>query len=159
MVEEILNDNFLVSINVSHNNQPLQKHESLRDILTLKKFDTARFEILQSVSQLSSFIDGLDHYINSKGDMLIEMNTTAFSPFLFQMIPAIQLLDIDILLPKSLQHILKPRASLKVKAKRGKSFLRLDQLLEFDWQVAVGDTLMDEDEFKKLLKQSDGLIK
>lgn len=159
VVEETLNDNFLISINASLNNQSLQKSESLRDILTLKKFDSTRFEILQSVSQLGSFIGGLDQYINSKGDELIEMNAEGFAPFLFQMIPAIQLLDIDILLPKSLQHILRPKPSVKVKAKPGKSFLRLDQLLEFDWQVAVGDTLMNEGEFKKLLKQSDGLIK
>ncbi|HRN54937.1 MAG TPA: DEAD/DEAH box helicase [Agriterribacter sp.] len=159
VVEETLNDKFLIHIHVVHNNQRLQKPESLRDILTLKKFDTIRFDILQSVSQLSSFIGGLDQYINSKGDMLIEMDATEFSPFLFQMIPVIQLLDIDILLPKSLQHILKPKPSIKVKAKQGKSFFRLDQLLEFDWQVAVGDTVMNEDEFKTLLKQSDGLIK
>ena len=72
------------------------------------------------------------------------------------MIPAIQLLDISILLPKSLQYILKPKASIKLKSKEktGKSFLRLDDLLTFNWQVAIGDTLMDEDEFKKLLKKS-----
>lgn len=159
VVTEALNDNFLVSINVSKNNVAIAEPESLSNILTLKKYDAQRFEILQSISQLGSFINGLDNYINTAGEELIEMDAVAFAPFLFQMIPAIQLLDIDILLPKSLQHILKPRPSLKVKTKPGKTFLRLDQLLEFDWQVAIGDTVMNEQEFKKLLKQSDGLIK
>jgi SNF2 family DNA or RNA helicase len=32
-------------------------------------------------------------------------------------------------------------------------------LFSFDWQVAIGDTVMDEAEFKKLLSKSEGLIK
>ncbi|NCP85061.1 MAG: DEAD/DEAH box helicase, partial [Bacteroidetes bacterium] len=82
-----------------------------------------------------------------------------FTPFLFQMIPAIQLLDVDVLLPKSLRDILKPKPSVKLKKAEGKSYLRLDQLLDFDWQVSIGDAVMDEAEFKRLLKKSDGLIK
>ena len=87
------------------------------------------------------------------------MDNGTFTPFLLQMIPAIQLLDIEVLLPKALKEILKPKASIKLKKKTGKSFLRLDQLLDFDWQVAVGDTVMNEEEFRKLLKKSEGLIK
>ncbi len=159
VVAEASNDNFLLSINIFHRDKPTGKPDSLRDILTLKKFDKQRYEVLQSLTQLSSFISGLDIYINSKGEALIVMDMDTFTPFLFQMIPAIQLLDVDVLLPKSLQQILKPKPSVKVKTTSGKSFLRLDQLLEFDWQVAIGDTVMDEKEFKKLLQNADGLIK
>lgn len=159
VVAESSNDNFLLSINIHHKDKVLKNPDSLRDVLTLKKFDQQRYEVLQSLTQLSSLISGLDNYINTKGDTLILMDMNTFTPFLFQMIPAIQLLDVDILLPKSLQQILKPKPSVKVKKTSGKSFLRLDQLLEFDWQVAIGDTVMDESEFKKLLQNADGLIK
>ncbi|WP_256011164.1 SNF2-related protein [Desertivirga xinjiangensis] len=159
VVEERADSSFLISLNIYHKDETLSKPNPLGDILTLKKFDQQRYEILQSTTQLSSFISGLDRYINSKGEELIVMDENAFTPFLFQRIPAIQLLDIDILLPKSLQQILKPKLSLKLKKKAGRSFLRLDQLLEFDWQIAIGDTLMDEKEFKKLLHRSDSLIK
>ena len=64
------------------------------------------------------------------------------------------------MLPKALREILKPKSSIKIKRKSdGKSFLNISQLLDFDWQIAIGDTLMDEAEFKKLLQKSDGLIK
>ena len=159
VVEETLNDGFLVNINIGEKANPLGSPVPLKEILTLKKFDKQRFEILQSLTQLSSFISGLDDNINSKGEKEIDMDNNTFTPFLLQMIPALQLLDIDILLPKSLREILKPKASVKVKKKQGKSFLRLDHLLDFDWQVAIGDTLINEEEFKKLLKNSDGLIK
>ncbi|MEO6302489.1 MAG: SNF2 helicase-associated domain-containing protein, partial [Bacteroidia bacterium] len=161
VIEELLNDDFKISLYIEDNtNKGIAIPVPLRNVLTQKQHEKNKYEVLQSLTQLSSFISGLDEYINSEGTEEIIMNNTVFTPFLMQMIPAIQLLNINILLPKSLQHILKPKASIKVKKKNGgKSFLQLNQLLDFDWQIAIGDTLMDEPEFKKLLKKSDGLIK
>lgn len=162
VVEELLNDDFKIAIAIKDTTADnLATPFSLKDVLTKPHFEKTRYPILQSLTQLSSFIGGLDDYINTEGAADIVMTNEVFTPFLMEMIPAIQLLDIDILLPKSLQYILKPKASLRVKAKAnaGKTFIRLDQLLDFDWQVAIGDTVLSEDEFKKLLKKSDGLIK
>jgi len=159
VVEETRSEQFLVHIEIQFKEASEEKYVDLKDILTFTTFNNNRFEILQSLTQLSPFIDGLDRYINSKGSTLIEMNSERFTPFLFQMIPAIQLLDVDVLLPKTLRNILKPKPSVKLKKAEGKSYLRLDQLLDFDWQVSIGDTVMDEAEFKLLLKKSEGLIK
>ncbi|MFV7234261.1 SNF2-related protein [Flavobacterium sp. ZB4R12] len=156
-----LSDDFLITLNIKEKQQqPDEAPYGLHDILNLEKFDKNRYEILQSLTQLSPFIDGLDGYINSQGADKMVMGNAVFTPFLMEMIPAIQLLDIDILLPKSLQEILKPKASLKIKRKtEGKSFITLGKLFDFDWQIAIGDTLMSEAEFNKLLKKSDGLLK
>ncbi len=160
MVEEWLSDDFKISINILENKKDKQVLPvSLKDVLTKANFNKHRYEILQSLTQLSSFIDGLDKYINSEGKEEIILGGETFSSFLLDIIPAIQLLDIDILLPKALQQILRPKPSIKVKRTKGKSFLQLNDLLSFDWQVAIGDTVMEEEEFKKLLKKSDGLIK
>lgn len=161
VVEELVNDNFKISLTIGDNSKkgfifPIP----LKDVLTQKQYDKTKYEILQSLTQLSSFISGLDDYINSEGNKDIIMTNEVFTPFLMEMIPAIQLLDITILLPKSLQAILKPKASIKIKKKtNGKSFLKLNELFDFDWQVAIGNSLLDEKEFKKLLRKSDGLIK
>jgi SNF2 family DNA or RNA helicase/uncharacterized Zn finger protein len=159
VVEETTSDKFLITINILEKSKALDAPIALRQILTLKKYEKQKFEILQSLIQLSSFIKGLDNYINTKGDELIVMDSATFTPFLFEMIPAIQLLDIDILLPKGLQEILKPKTSLKLKKKTSQSFIRLDQLLDFDWQIAIGDSVMSKQEFEALLKKSEGLIK
>lgn len=157
VVQELPNENFKLVINI---HDAKEKIFSLKDILTKDKFNENRYEILQSLTQLSSFIDGLDHYINTQGEQEIVMDNATFTPFLMSMIPAIQLLDIDIMLPKALREILKPKTSVKIKKRpEGKSFLNLAQLFDFDWQIAIGDTLMDEAEFKKLMTKSDGLIK
>ena len=160
IVEEYKDEEFKVSVGIQNAEKVLDVAVPLKDVLTQKEFDNERFEILQSVSQLSSFIEGLDDFINTSGEQEIIMGNNTFSPFLMQIIPAIQLLDISVLLPKSLQEILRPRTSVKIKNKStGKSFLRLDKLLDFEWQVAIGDTVMGEEEFRNLLQKSEGLIK
>ncbi len=160
IVEETNADKFRILINIQDLTGLWEEPVPLSEILNLDKYAHRRFEILQSLTQLSSFIPGLDAFINSGGKRELVMDTQTFSPFLMQMIPAIQLLDISVLLPKSLQQILKPKPSVKLKSKTsGKSYLRLDKLLDFEWQVAVGDTIMDEAEFRKLLQKSEGLIR
>ncbi len=161
LVEELIGEEFQLSLTLKENDKPLSKPIYLKEVLNNKKYDQIRFEILQSVACLSSFVPNLDEYINSAGKNEIILGTKDFAPFLMQAIPAIQLLDIDILLPKSLQEILRPKPSIRVKqkAKDSKGFLRLEKLLDFDWQVSIGDTLMDEMEFRKLLQQSEGLIR
>jgi SNF2 family DNA or RNA helicase/uncharacterized Zn finger protein len=160
IVEELKDDKFRILINIREPKGIMDEPVPLTDILNDKKYYVKRFEILQSLTQLSSFIPGLDAFINSGGKKELVMDNQTFTPFLMQMIPAIQLLDISVLLPKSLQQILKPKASVKLKSKAtGKSYLRLDKLLDFEWQVALGDTVMDEIEFRKLLQKSEGLIR
>lgn len=159
VVSEAMNDHFLLQINIGRLDDHTDKFIALRDIFTNTQFATHKLAVLQTLSVLTDFIPGLENYIHSNGDDLMLMDNAAFTPFLFQMIPVIQLLDIDILLPKSLRNILKPKPSVRIKSKPGKSFLRLDQLLDFDWQVAIGDTLMSEMEFRTLLQKSDGLLK
>ncbi len=159
IVEETGNNHFKVDINVQLPEGTFKNMISLKDVLTVKEFEHRRYEILQSLALMSGFIDGLDNYINSSGEMEIIMDSGRFAPFLMKIVPAIQLLDIPVLLPKSLQYILKPKPSVKLKSKgKGSGFLRLDKLLDFEWQVAVGDNLMDEAEFRKLLQQSEGLV-
>lgn len=160
VVSEQKNEKFKVEVSIQNTENILDVVTPLKDILTQNEFNTERFEILQSVSQLSAFITGLDECINTQGEKEIEMDLQNFTPFLMQIIPAIQLLDISVMLPKSLQQILKPRTSVKLKSKTGgKTFLRLDKMLDFEWQVAIGDKVMGEDEFRKLLQKSEGLIK
>ena len=61
--------------------------------------------------------------------------------------PALGLLGIRILLPKALQKITRPNLSMMIGANRDasqeKTYLSLEKLLKFDWQIALGDQLMD----------------
>ncbi len=158
-VSELSEDEFRIDVNVVHNTSNPDGYIPLKNVLNQKKYDKNRIEILQSIATLTEFIPGLEQYIRTKGKDNIILDNPTFTSFLFEMIPVIRLLDIDILLPRSLRKILKPRPSVSLTTQPGKSYLRLEKLLNFDWKVAIGDTVMSESEFKKLLKHSDGLLK
>lgn len=156
-VSEIDIHNFGIQISIRLD----RKIVPIREILINKEYDLSRFSILKSVFQVSQFIPQLDTLINNKEAHILKLSISDFTPFILEMIPVISLLDLEILLPKSLQHILKPKVSLKIKPKDEKNagFFRLDQLLSFEWKIAIGDELIDVKEFEKLLLQSNGLIR
>ncbi|MBP5425524.1 MAG: SWIM zinc finger family protein [Prevotella sp.] len=133
----------------------------LKDVLADQKMAAKRFAILKELSLLASLISGLETYINRNGATPITFSTGEFVPFLFDTIPAIRLLGVRVLLPKSLQQLIRPRVSMKLTKKQtdGKSYLRLDEMLQFDWQVALGDTLVSPAEFQKLTQRAQGLIR
>lgn len=133
----------------------------LKDILCDAKMVSRRFTILKELSLLSSLIRGLETYINCDGDAPIVFTVGEFTSFLFDAIPAIRLLGVKVLLPKSLQEILRPKVSLRLSKKQtdGKSYLRLDEMLQFDWQVALGNEVVSNAEFSKLISRARGLIK
>ncbi|MDR1416556.1 MAG: DEAD/DEAH box helicase, partial [Prevotellaceae bacterium] len=161
VVDEQENGKFRVSVNVGDSENLFTKPALLSDILTLKKYDKIRFEALQSLTQLIAFIPGLERYINAKGKSEIIMGSAEFTPFLMQAIPVIHLLNINVLLPKSLQEILRPRVSVQIRQKNKDNigFMRMETLLDFEWRVALGNATVSETEFRAILKNSAGLIK
>jgi len=133
----------------------------LKDVLRDPKMAVQRFTILKELSLLSSLVSGLEMYINSDGATPIVFTVGEFTTFLFDAIPAIRLLGVKVMLPKSLQEIIRPKVSVKLSKKQtdGKSYLRLDEMLQFDWQVALGGEVVGSQEFTKLISKARGLIK
>ena len=133
----------------------------LKDILRDKKMATQRFAILKELSLLSSLVRGLETYIDRNGATPIFFTVHEFTSFLFDAIPAIRLLGVKVMLPKSLQQIIRPKVSMRLSKKQtdGKSYLRLDEMLQFDWQVALGDEVVSSQEFAQLISRARGLIK
>lgn len=137
------------------------KDVPLREILTQKKHESDRFPILKELSLLIPFVKGLEPYINEKAKRPILFSLKTFAPFLTEIIPAMRLLGVRVVLPKSMQTLIRPRPSVKISRKKeaDAGFLRLDDLLEFDWRVALGDQLVSKEEFMKLMRNADGLIR
>lgn len=57
---------------------------------------------------------GISDFINSKGSRVITYDSKDFVDFLFNIKPIMALLDIQVSLPKSLKHLIKPKASGKI---------------------------------------------
>ena len=159
-VNETLTDDFAVTLHVENRDEPDAIPLPLSTILHEEAYAHRRFSILQSIALLTPFVRDLDKHINEGGTDPIRFSREQFSPFLMDILPAIRLLNIRILLPRSLQQLLRPKVSLLLKRKSDQTgFLHIDDLLAFDWRVALGDTLLSPREFQELLKNASGLIR
>jgi uncharacterized Zn finger protein/superfamily II DNA or RNA helicase len=87
-----------------------------------------------------------------------------FGHYLTSILPFFVQLGVSILLPKALQHLVKPRLRLNLKAKQSlkptrESFLNLSNLLDFEWKIAIGKQQIDPKAFKKMYGTARGLIR
>lgn len=153
-------EEFEVSVNIDNPAKGLAEIP-LATLLANDAYSAMRYEVLQPLTLLSSFIWGLDSYINRGATPPIKLDSTAFAPFLMDIIPAIKLLNIKVILPKSLEHLLRPRPTVRLKGKsnEGKGFVNLLDLLCFDWQIAIGEEVLTVQEYQRLLGKASRLIK
>jgi uncharacterized Zn finger protein/superfamily II DNA or RNA helicase len=160
VVSELPGEQFDVQISVEDTANVEQPPVRLKDILQQKQYEKQRYKILQSVSLLTPFIRDLDTHINMGGETPIRFSNSEFASFLMEALPAVRLLDIQIMLPKALQELLRPKVSVRLKKKsESHGYIRLDDLLSFDWQVAVGEDVFSPDEFDRLRKNASRLFK
>ena len=133
----------------------------LEDVMTKKAYTSSRMEILRQLAILCDIVDGLDAYINDKGKRSIEFTMQTFPTFLLQVIPAMRLLGVNVIMPKALQTLIRPQISVKLKSKGKDSngFLSMSDLLDFNWQVAVGNVFLSPEEFDRLLGHASGLLR
>jgi uncharacterized Zn finger protein/ERCC4-related helicase len=161
MVSESSENQFDIQICMEDATHPGQLPVPIRDILQQNQYGKQRYRILQGVSLLMPFIRGLDTHVNMGANAPICFSNNEFASFLMDVLPAVRLLDIKIMLPKALQELLRPKVSVRLKRNEDSSqgFIRLDNLLSFDWQVAVGDSVVSPEEFDRLLKNASRLFK
>ena len=143
------------AVNVKADDHPLE------DVMTKKAYTSSRIEILRQLAILCDIVDGLDAYINDKGKRSIEFTMQTFPTFLLQVIPAMRLLGVSVIMPKALQTLIRPQISIKLKSKGKDSngFLSMGDLLDFNWQVAVGNVFLSPEEFDRLLGHASGLLR
>ena len=143
------------AVNVKADDHPLE------DVMTKKAYISSRMEILRQLAILCDIVDGLDAYINDKGKRSIEFTMQTFPTFLLQVIPAMRLLGVNVIMPKALQTLIRPQISVKLKSKGKDSngFLSMSDLLDFNWQVAVGNVFLSPEEFDRLLGHASGLLR
>jgi len=127
-----------------------------------KKNKSKLLSVIKDLMQLQEHFPEFINILNSDDEQIIQYNSQDFATFLLQIIPVLNLVGVEILIPKSLKDIIKPAASLKIKSNGTtcvKTYMDLLAILDFEWQLAIGDELLNEKEFLNLVKGMDGIIK
>ena len=158
-VTEVENTNgFEVEVLIKDNKAPMQPVESL--FVFMKKDNEKQFAALKDLQLLTHYLPDLNNTIASKGKQKLHYSSQTFAEVLTGILPAIRLFGIQTLLPKSLQHLLKPQVTVSLTAKgNNKKYFSLNELLDYNWKVSMGDSFISPEEFIKLSQQSAGLVK
>lgn len=120
--------------------------------------------ILSDLAFLSTYFSDLSDLLQSsaRGEEKVRSYTFAeFAPILLHILPVLRLLGVHLVLPKSLDQLLRPKLSVRVSRKSKqdvKSYLRLNDIVAFDWQVALGNTKVSRHDFLKLVETVQGLV-
>ncbi len=128
----------------------------------VKEKKKEKIEIMKDLLIFDDFLPEVSKLFNEEGKDEVEIKAEDFAPFLFERFPPIKLLGISLLIPKELANVLKPKKSLKLKIgskKNIRTWLDLETLLDFEWQIALGENLLDVEEFLNLVSNMRGLVK
>ncbi|HLL96236.1 MAG TPA: DEAD/DEAH box helicase [Spirosoma sp.] len=133
----------------------------LPELLTEKHYVSIRMAVLQDLLVLSRHFPNLAKLMHKDGPVHLFYKPQDFVKVLLDTLPRMQLLGIALLLPQSLRHWVRPQVGGRLKAKvtANDAFMRLDDMLTFDWQVAIGNEMVNVREVQKLVNNSTGLVK
>lgn len=117
-------------------------------------------ELLRFPATLASYLPALSLLAAKK---TVRLSSEETSAFLQKSSKLLQKFGIDIVLPKSLKTLLLPKPVVKVETVKGAgnvvSFLKMDDMLEYDRAVMLGDTILSYEEFKRLFEHKQGLVR
>ncbi|MEM6320915.1 MAG: DEAD/DEAH box helicase [Bacteroidota bacterium] len=162
---EDLDDAFEVKIALQDTNQPLEPLITLQSVFTENKYSGIRLGFLRDLAMLSDYFPQISYLVASKGEESLIFDSKEFVNILFKILLTIKLFGIKILLPKALRKLLRPKISMQLESEDNgtiqgkKSIINMDEMLSFEWKIAIGDRLVTEAEFLKMVRQFSGIVK
>ncbi len=158
---------FQLNIEVENRNSIMDAMISLSDIFGSRKefFGTSveaiRSRLSRQIALAGEFIPELKDVLSSRGLTPSKIDLKRIGKFLTDYARILEILNIKFILPKSLKNLLKPEISLLAKAKKFGNvvkYLDLNEILQFSWQVTLGEHTISRKEFINLCKNADGLV-
>nr|WP_298679893.1 DEAD/DEAH box helicase [uncultured Treponema sp.] len=156
ILEEAKQSDFKISAEVCHSEETNNRFIPFSRIADYVRIESKTVEFAIA---LSAYLPKLTEMIGQKSVPLTQEETAVF---LRTSAPLLARFGIEVVLPKTLQRSLKPRAVFQLKQKGAgavQSYLSLDNLMDYDRSIMLGDTVISAKKFRALMKQSSGLVK
>src|SRR5699024_1794288 len=160
MVSERSETELGIALHVEHDNQL----QAVADWLDTRERSPAQVATLADLAVLADYFPAAEQlYGPTVATNELTYSLTAFTPICRDILPALRMLGIGVILPKALRNLARPQASLALSASNDKdavvSYMNLDELLSFDWRIAVGDQRISRAEFRELLASGSGIVR
>ena len=129
-------------------------------LATLFQTNDSRLVPLQKILYgVAEFFKPLEAYMDRRGDTRVVMQGAKLLQFLQDCLKKLEIMGIRTEIPEKLLHINKPKAKMRLQGSMSFGMFSAGDLLDFDWQVALGDEQISPQEFLELAAQADGLLK
>ena len=125
-------------------------------------FENNDSRLLSILSVLNGIADGfkpLDEYLEHRASSPILMRGAELLNFLQDCLKKLELFGIQTEIPKNLLNINKPKPKMRLQGSMSFGAFTAGDLLDFDWEIAIGDENISAKEFLELAEQADGLLK
>lgn len=135
---------------------------ALKEILEDSSHARLRCECLRTVARLSRVCPPLRTLLeNHGGEGVIALEDLA--TVIAGSIPALRLLGVELIIPRSLKKVLTPSSSMVIGTTSSyderSGLLGLEELLQFDWTIALGSTRLTSAQFETLSRKAGQIVR
>lgn len=156
---------FLLNISIQQRATPPVKAIKLHSVLKQRKYQTLKLEVLRDLAILSDYFPQINDLVINEGKEDLFFTPDEFVEVLFKILPTMELFGIKVMLPKALKKLFRPKLSLALQANedsgtiKKKSIINLENMLDFHWQIALGDQMISEADFLKMVQKISGIVR
>ncbi len=150
---------------------PVDKLYTDEEVFGAKANDISRI-VEKQLNYALRYMPELEELFEDEEKLYLDFNLNEVYGIITKTAYYLQKAQIEVILPEELTNIVIPRASINAKVKDARSGdlsdlmnsnssgkLSLDDILEFSYEIAIGNEKLSLEEFKKLTEGNNGLIK
>lgn len=118
------------------------------------------------------YMPELENLFEDESKLYLDLNLNEIYKIITQTAYYLQKAQIEVMLPDELTNIIIPRASINAKVKTARAGdladifnntstgkISMEDILDFSYEIAIGDEKISMEEFQKLMAENNGLIK
>ena len=141
------------------------------EVFGAKASDISRI-VEKQLNYALRYMPELEQLFEDEDKLYLDLNLNEIYKIITQTAYYLQKAQIEVILPEELVNIVIPRASINAKVKESRtqdladlinntssSKMSLDDILDFSYEIAIGNEKISLEEFKKLVENNNGLIK
>ena len=142
------------------------------EVFGAKASDISRI-VEKQLNYVLRYMPELEQVFEDEDKLYLDLNLNEVYKIITQTAYYLQKAQIEVILPEELNNIIIPRASINAKVKESRaddladlinnnvpsSKISLDDILEFSYEISIGNEKISIEEYKKLLENNNGLIK
>lgn len=134
--------------------------DKLTPLSTLFEENDARLlSILNILNGIADSFKPMGAYIENRAASPIMMQGAVLLEFLQDCLKKLEIFGIKTEIPKNLMNVGKPKPKMRLQGSMSFGAFTANDLLDFDWEIAIGDENISAEEFLELAENADGLLK